>query len=573
MRMIPSFIEDTSPPGERVVFSLLQNSSKNWVALHSLDLAPDNHNRRTEIDFVVIIPDHGIFCIEVKSQKDIFFDGNIWQPDSIVKSPFKQALDGRFAFHRRINSKLQKKYAHVPVMHLCVFTHSDFYVGDNASIKPWELADRNALNNCRGQDGFCKLLISKFIGSVGNDLQVTRLSKPLLDIEVEEIVDFCYPIRKRKPENAEEVKRRQNELENKLQLQQKPLLKLCELNKRVLVKGGAGTGKSLIGIEIAKRKAESGLRVAYLCYNRLIGKWAESELKQSNLPNIVAGSIYSILLKISDITPPLGSDTTWWNEMAPTLIEDKLTSPEIGSLANFDYVVIDEAQDILARPELWELTLLLIEGGLTQGGFLILGDFTNQSLTDNPICLEQNLKELSSNATCWQLDENCRNYQSIGQVALTLSASPIDTWSGYMREGGSLSDWNLFPYQNDTEQANQVIECMQSARSDGFSDEDITILSFCSIERSIVKSLVGKGILLEKAEELNSQNVRYSTINAFKGMENKVIIITDVIFSPQNQNLNRRIFYTGMTRATEKLYIICRQSSVNTLQQWAFGKD
>lgn len=573
MRMVPSFIEDKSPPGERVVFSLLQNSSKSWVALHSLDLAPDNYNRRTEIDFLLIIPDYGILCVEVKSQKNILFDGDIWQPESLVNNPFKQALDGRFAFHRRINSKLQKKYAHVPIMHVCVFTHSDFHVDDNASIKPWEFTDRHALNNCSGQDDFCNLLERKFKCSIENDIQVAKLNKPLLDIEVEDIVNFCYPIRKRKPENTEEVNRRQNELENKLQLQQKPLLKLCELNERVLVKGGAGTGKSLIGIEIAKRKAESGLRVAYLCYNRLIGKWAENELKQSNLPNMVAGSAYSILLKIADITPPLDSNTSWWNEIAPTLIEDKLTSPDIGSTATFDYIVIDEAQDILARPELWESTLLLIDGGLTQGRFLILGDFTNQSLTDNPLILEKNLNELSSNATCWQLDENCRNYQTIGKVALTLSASPIDTWSGYMREGGSLLDWNFYPYQNDAEQANKVIECIQIARNDGFLDKDITILSFCSIERSIVKSLVRKGVLLEKAEELNSQHVRYSTINAFKGMENKVIIITDVVFSPQNKNLNRRIFYTGMTRATEKLYITCRQSSANTLHQWVFGKD
>ena len=573
MKMVPSFIESSSPPGERVVFTLLQNSSKNWVGLHSLDLAPDNYNRRTEIDFVVIIPETGIFCLEVKSQKDIYFDGSLWQPNSLSQNPFKQALDGRFAFHRRLNTKLQMKYSHVPVMHLCVFTHSDFHLSDNVSIKSWEFIDRKSLNNCKKQDDFCNLLKNIFLRSVDNDCQVTRLNKPLSETEVEEIVDFCYPIRKRKPEIAEEVNQRQNELEGKLQLQQKPMLKLCELNKKVLVKGGAGTGKSLIGIEIAKRKAESGLRVAYLCYNRLIGKWAENELKKSNLPNIVAGSIYSILLKIADITPPSSSNTKWWSEIAPALIEDKLTSPEIECIATFDYVVIDEAQDILARPELWELTLLLIEGGLAHGNFLILGDFTNQSLTENLIYLEQHVSEISSHATCWQLDENCRNYQSIGQVAITLSASPLDTWSGYLREGGALSDWNIFPYKNDIDQTDQVIECIKSAKSEGFTEGDITILSFCTIERSIVKSLFGRGVLLEKADVLNSKNVRYSTINAFKGMENKVIIITDVVFSPQNQNLNRRIFYTGMTRATEKLYIICRESSVDIIQQWAFGKD
>jgi len=571
--MIPSFIEENSPPGERIVFSLLQNSSNNWVALHSLDLAPDNYNRRTEIDFIVIIPKRGIFCIEVKSQKNIFFDGDMWQPDTIKRNPFKQALDGRFAFYRRLESKLNKKYKKLPVLHLCIFPQSEFDVSNNLSIKPWEFIDKHALNQCKKEGDFCSLLERKFMRSIENDLQVSKSSVFLTDEHIDEVVEFCYPISKRKPDRNYEIEIRQAELDQKLRLQQKPLLQLCNLNKRVLVTGGAGTGKSLIGLEIAKRKAESGLRVAYICYNRLIGRWAENEFKKINLPNIVAGSVYSVLLKIADITPPNDADAMWWDEVAPTLIGDKLTSPNIKNVVPFDYIVIDEAQDILARSALWDTTQLLIERGINRGSYLIVGDFTNQSLTDSTLQLDNNLQDVRSSSASWQLDENCRNYSSIGQVALTLSASPKDTWSGYMREGGSLQDWNLYPYVNDAEQATKVIECIKQARSDGFLDRDITILSFCSINRSIVRSLVNKGMVLEKAEELDSQHVCYSTINAFKGMENKIIIITDVVFSPQSQDLERKVFYTGMTRAIEKLYIVCRQSSVNTLQQWAFGKD
>ena len=41
-RLIPSFMDDRTPPGEREVFNLLAAGPDNWIALHSLDLAPWN---------------------------------------------------------------------------------------------------------------------------------------------------------------------------------------------------------------------------------------------------------------------------------------------------------------------------------------------------------------------------------------------------------------------------------------------------------------------------------------------------------------------------------------------------
>lgn len=79
-RMIPSFVDDRTPPGERDVFNVLAAGPDDWVILHSLDLAPWNRGLRTEVDFVVIVPDTGILCIEVKSHLNITFDGHRWQP-------------------------------------------------------------------------------------------------------------------------------------------------------------------------------------------------------------------------------------------------------------------------------------------------------------------------------------------------------------------------------------------------------------------------------------------------------------------------------------------------------------
>lgn len=568
MKLIPDYIEENTPPGERLVFSSLQNSTTGWVALHSLDLAPSNNNRRTEIDFVVLMPEHGILCVEVKSQKDIYFDGSRWQPESIKRSPFKQALDARFAFHRRLELHVGGKYKHVPVMHCCIFPLSDFLMEFNASIQPCEVMDRRAFEACKTADDFCRAIGSMFTRAIESDPQVSKLKNALEREEIEEIIEFCYPVRKRKPERSEEIQRRQTELETMLRIQQKPVMNLVSLNDRVLVEGGAGTGKSMIGMEVAKRKATEGLRVACLCFNRLIGKSMESQLASLNQPNLIAGTVHSVLLKLTGVTVPKDHDASWWEKEALDLIEEKLTDPELASIATFDYVVIDEAQDILAQPALWNCLQLLIEGGLEKGRFLMLGDFINQSLTLNENALERNIRELKGHVARWILDENCRNYRWIGEVALTLSASAKNTWSGYMRAGGSLDNWKLYPYDDDAQQVRKVMDLVQSFRNNGFNDADITLLSFRSNESSIMGNLVRNGLIMEKASELDSRHIRYSTINAYKGMENKVIIITDIVFSPQNRDLDRKLFYTGMTRATERLVVMCRQSAAVQLGEW-----
>ena len=101
-RLIPSFFDDRTPPGERDVFNMLAAGPDDWVALHSLDLAPWNRGLRTEIDFVVIVPDTGVLCVEVKSHDAISFENDQWYPPEIRRSPFKQASDGRHTFYRRL---------------------------------------------------------------------------------------------------------------------------------------------------------------------------------------------------------------------------------------------------------------------------------------------------------------------------------------------------------------------------------------------------------------------------------------------------------------------------------------
>ncbi len=58
-RLIPAFVDDRTPSGERDVFNMFSPGPGDWIVLHALDLAPYNRGIRTEVDFVAVIPDKG----------------------------------------------------------------------------------------------------------------------------------------------------------------------------------------------------------------------------------------------------------------------------------------------------------------------------------------------------------------------------------------------------------------------------------------------------------------------------------------------------------------------------------
>ena len=147
-RLIPAFLDDRAPPGERDVFNMLAAGPDDWVALHSLDLAPWNRGLRTEIDFVVIVPDTGFLCLEIKSHDVISFENGQWHPTAIRRSPFKQAADGRHTFYRRLR-ELAPQFSHVPVVHCCVFTHARFDLSPNLSVPARELIDGRVVPDVR----------------------------------------------------------------------------------------------------------------------------------------------------------------------------------------------------------------------------------------------------------------------------------------------------------------------------------------------------------------------------------------------------------------------------------------
>ncbi len=570
-RLIPSFMDDRTPPGERDIFNLLASGPDHWVVLHSVDLAPWNRGLRTEIDFVVIVPDTGIICLEVKSHEHIVFDGQRWYPETISRSPFKQASDGRHTFYRRL-AELEPEFKKVPVVHGCIFPRAPFDLLPNLSVQPWELMDLRAFRAFDSGDEFCADLKARMEQSVAADMKLTRLDYRLSQEQIDTIVKRCVPVQKCRPNAREEITRREQEIEKVLRDQQKPVLQLAGWNDRLVVSGAAGTGKTLIAMEIARRVAEKGRRVALLCYNQLVGDWVRQRNEQTSpvLPNLIAGRAIRVMAEMTGVEIPKEPLRDFWENELPQKLEERLTDPDFKAAAVFDYLVLDEAQDLLARPRLWQCISQFLSGGMEKGAFTLFGDFDHQVLTERePMYQALKALDVSCRPVRWKLSENCRNYRMVGETAVRLAGHSGCTYSGYLRTGGGVHNYDIFFYEDDSAQLDRLGRWLKEFMVQGYRPSEITLLSFRADHLSAAARLKFAGYKLRPAWQAGDLTI-YASVHAFKGLENKVIILTDVVLD--DLDFRRDLFYTGMTRATESVRVLCDRRSQETLCGWLAGK-
>lgn len=566
-RLIPSVTDEQTPPGERDVFNMFASGPDDWVVIHSLDLAPANRDIRTEIDFVALVPDSGIVCIEVKSHKEISFINDCWQPPSIKRSPFKQAVDGRYIFFRRL-CELAPMYRDIPVVHLCIFPNASFDISLNLSVQAWELMDERVFRSFANAGQFCADIKLRILAGIQSDKHLSQLKQRMSADRIETIVGLCVPFQRRHPDRRSEIERRGQEAERVLRDQQKPVLRLAFLNRQLLVTGPAGTGKTLIALEVARRRASEGTRTGFLCFNRLVGSWLRERIKKAQpvLPNLIVGPAIKVMAEMAGIEIPEIPSAEYWEHELPGLLEERLTDPDFRADAKFDYLILDEAQDLLARPQVWNCLSQFLEGGFDSGNYVLFGDIKNQVIEDRPQ-MQQTLATIESSArlTHWDLSENCRNYPIVGDTASTLAGFGKSVYSGYLRQGGSVQNYDLHFYDDGSSQVELLRRVIREFREQGYKPGEITVLSFRAPEGSAAEQLAKEGGRLRPLWKSGDETA-YGSIHAFKGMENKIVILTDLQLA--DAEIHRTLFYIGMTRATESVRILCDSASKGMLAEW-----
>lgn len=526
-RLIPPLYVDTRSPGEKMIFEAFERDelSKDWVVFHSLDMPKHQTQGEGEIDFVVLIPGMGVMCLEVKASPNIARRGGMWR--TMGKSyrdprgPFKQAKENTFSLLRRVKSE-HKEMSRIPFFGLVVFTACRFRALTKGAQDEWD--DSDFIDS----DDLAKAPISKLLMRAFLE-QTKRHKLELGDFDEKKFADMVSILRP----DFENMLTPRERLENseiqarKYTQEQFKILDGILLNERILVDGLAGTGKTVLAMEYARRMSKKGL-VLFLTPVWKLGHYLANETRLAP-PNFVGA--YQSFKKL------------YFNQ-------DKL-SPQFEGF--FDYLVLDEAQDFVESGAFKDFNLAL-KGGIENGKWIMFGDYYSRRIENFHLERFEDFKRKYRPTIC-TLSENCRNPSGLAKL--------VEDLVGFGKKYGALmrteseSGLRIDFYDSARQQTSMLVDILNGLLGAGIGANSIAILSAKNEE--CVLPLANGNIWKNKmSSEIGQNKIVHTKVEDFKGLESDFVILTDLesLDTPQA----RRTFYLGATRAKAGLYILAKKS-------------
>ena len=581
--MLPDVVAQGTTRSEADVFDLIKSAedSENYYCLHSVGIERHARKDYAEVDFVVVGP-AGIFCLEVKGGQVLRKDGQ-WEigwPGNTYTSaegPFKQAQGTRWPLAKEVGKRLGMNLRRNAVIGWgVVFPDIIFKENDFEGSKEVVFDQRDRPNSfikfIERLENYARRRISETGNTQPGKLGPNRIKKIIDCLRGD--FDVVVSLKGLISESEREL--------IALSADQYQVLDfaLHDDNPRILCEGAAGTGKTLIALEAARRLSSQSNRVLFLCFNENLAEFLKNEVTaigSGAFVSTVYGYLGEIIRKggfsqqLSDAHRKLkGADL--FLTAYPALFDEAAT--ELMSLENFpvfDVLIVDEGQDILNAP-IMNCLHLLLDGGLSEGNWIIFLDGKLQS--DVYGRKEQKVQQhlLSFQPSTLLLRENYRNPKAIvaEMCALTNTSEPI-----CKRNLVSHVDYRCF--DNEKMQGKKLRALLVELLHEGVSPERITILSTREKQESLVFRQppdVGKPIrFLDRSETETSENtITATSVSAFKGLENEVIILTDLPDLDSLSSWERSILYVGMTRARTRLYAIVSELFISTRsREWAFN--
>jgi hypothetical protein len=561
-RMIPDYVHsDCLSNAERKIFHRLKEELPNsYVVLHSLALAKHSRKLRSEIDFV-IINERGVLCIEVKGGR-IRAEKGVWcftdrYGDMHLKreSPFEQASSNMFALKRSVESRFGKKAVQSSAIFGFFVVFPDIYFAQESP--EWDL---NCVIDNQGLNTDAKTLIDRQYEYSEYSTRRIRPQIPLpimSESEKDELVNYLRGDFDFIPSLRQSIEQSYQEL-LRLTEEQYCVLDQLEENPRIIVHGKAGTGKTVLGIERIRREARRGKRVAYFCFNRLLSKKIRNLLEKEHLGGSVeVATLHSYANKIIEAAGLKTSeeetlDDGYFRRVYPKLFFDALLSTM--SAPPFEYLVVDEGQDLKYKVYLDMLDRILI-GGFSLGRWLWMEDDQQNLFNLNRERLDADLMQYSP--TVCYLTKNCRNTLPISTFASLVSG--FGPQECLLRVGPEVK---IFFFKDMEDEFEEVEKEVNKLIGEGLSYDDIVILIPVSLEKSSLqkrKSIAGLSLMPYDPTAPSPRSIRYCTIQSFKGLESKALIVTDIL--DLDADYSRYVNYVGLSRAMSWLSIMISEKA------------
>lgn len=523
--MIPAMPFDFhGSPGEKEVFEALSSLPSDVYVFHSLRWVGQTPRSASqgEADFVIFSPRQGILVLEVKSGIISFKDRQWHQQNTatgvtkIMQDPEEQAARSKFVLLEALLGKIPNK-------EFCLVCHAVWFSAAPVdktklplNLSPAMVLDARDLE-CPGKaiDGVFSFWGEKFRPnclSANNAKRIIEIIAPTLSIV---------------PSPRFKIETRERQF-LRLTNEQARILDFLEEQESAVISGTAGTGKTLIALEKARRLVNAGRNVLLLCYNSALKTW----LRKMNLTaNLNIESFDSLASKYSKL------NNNDYERLKAEFIE-KLANEQI-SWAYTD-IVIDEGQDFQDE---WIEWLKIV----TPGSFYVFYDPNQTLFTDrHPAWIDTAECKLT-------LKRNCRNTFAINRTSHRFLNLTVEKREESI-DGPKPVIWKC---GSDKEIVDGISILISRFLHDGIKAEEITILTLQSQTRSVLTNNRLK-IQVPLSDEPKDGAICFTTVRKFKGLESNIILIVDFPGEGIVAEDLHRLLYVGASRAKHELHFLMR---------------
>jgi DNA polymerase III delta prime subunit len=533
----------------RKLFNELKDNPEEFYIWHDLKLTTHSETRNpynkseAQIDFLLICK-KGICVIEVKGGHVEFHNSEFsFRHNENLKlmkqNPLKQVEGYKFTLKEKVLQKYSKKL----FIDVCVFPFTDIDFSQKRN-----LFGDIIYTNVQSQRG---ISLTQFISNrfdySKNKIESKHHFK-FQGINERELIDIRNILSPTITDTNPYINNK--ETYEWLGLKNFEVFSGLSKNPRILIEGIPGCGKTTFALAYADQKRQ--LKGLYLCWNRLLKILIKSRVEERQLNNLEVNTYFSFLKELGLID--LSLDDTIDN------FRDKvLTFFSMNIEKQYDYIIIDEGQDIINRGVESLLDKLSANGkGLENGYLLFLCDNEQAySLSGNNISDDIDL--LSMYFTHYHMNNAHRsvNNSNIRKLAIRILE---DVYQLDSKETMELFPDMVKSFSTFKDAKKQMVkDFLKSIRDPDSSlrGKDCILL----IESSLLTVENREELIMNDCEVLTETNVtdtsnilRYTSPLKFKGLEKENVIL--IVKQPTARNQHE--IYVGMTRAksTLKVYVI-----------------
>lgn len=548
-KLYPAQIPCDAPLSEKKVLESLAYLPNAYSIFHSvnwLNLHPKAKQRVGETDLIIIHPKHGILVVEVKGGQ-IYADDGDWYSESfhgdvhkLSRSPALQARGNLYFIKEKLEAKriIPSLVFDQGLMGYAVWFPD---VDKTCASLPLDLDANIVLDQS-----------SLFETDVENDISLAFLAwrkHPSAELDKQQVARICQMLAPTVNMTASlslSLKQQEKDL-IQLTAEQQQMFTMAQSNTKLLVNGGAGTGKTLLAIEDAKFQATQGRKTLLLCFNNLLAEFLVSAVQDESL--ITAASFHSFSQQCcmkAGLTYEPPKDSRLLSEYYNDTVPELLMQAAAITGEKFDALIVDEGQDF--KPEWW----LALDEILSPNAVFHCFYDTNQSI------YQEGWEPPFTEPVFGPLKVNCRNTAPIGAKARELGLVKGDE---QYRSVDGVSPYVL-TYVSVDDMKKQVIALIQAWVTEGnVSLSDIVILSPYKRSKSgLGGEKLGKWRVYDLLPGQTVQGITFSTIHAFKGLESDAVIVADMDGS--SWSMNHQMLYVAASRA-KHLLATCISKDVN----------